>query len=240
MDEPRRNESSGGPPPWMLSLADLISLLLTFFVMLFAMSTVKVDKWDEMIDSLNQTISPVRKDPDDTPTSQVNISTTYRKPAKSLDYLNAILTDNLKDDPILQQAELTRTEEKLVVSLPGDVLFLPGLAELNDRARGALFSLGGVLRNIGNKLGVEGHSDPTPLSGRGAYVSNWELSLARAAAVANQLRRSGYTRNINVYGFADSRYDEVPSYLPQEERYRRARRVDIIIAPHSGFGFGDF
>ncbi len=238
MDEPKRDNGPKGPPPWMLSLADLISLLLTFFVMLFAMSKVKIDRWDEVVDSLSQSIKPSPVEESDEPTAQLNIPRVYRKPAMNLDYLSAVIDDAIDDNEVLGDATLSRDADKLVISLPGDILFISGSSDMTDKARQALFVLGGVLRNIGNRIGVQGHTDPRPVSGRGLYASNWELSLARAAAVANELKRSGYTDYINIYGFAASRYDQLPVMADEQARFTMARRVDIVIEPHSGSGIG--
>jgi chemotaxis protein MotB len=62
----------------------------------------------------------------------------------------------------------------------------------------------------------------------GEYPSNWELSLARAAAVGNALKRAGYRRDIIAYGLADSRYDQLPK-LEEVQRQTMARRVDIVV-----------
>ncbi|MDP2696679.1 flagellar motor protein MotB [Thalassospira sp.] len=237
-DEVKRDNAPKGPPPWMLSLADLISLLLTFFVMLFAMSKVKIDRWDEVVDSLSQAIRPAPVKPNDEPLAQMNIPRVYRKPAMNLDYLSAVIDDAIDGNPFLSSATLSREADKLVISLPGDILFLSGGSEMTANAKQALFVLGGVLRNIGNRVGVQGHTDPRPLSGRGQYASNWELSLARAAEVANELKRSGYTDYINIYGFAASRYDRLPLLEDEQKRFELARRVDIVIEPHSGSGIG--
>ncbi|WP_033068909.1 OmpA/MotB family protein [Thalassospira australica] len=237
-DEVKRDEGPKGPPPWMLSLADLISLLLTFFVMLFAMSKVKIDRWDEVVDSLSQSIKPSPEEENDEPMASLNIPRVYRKPAMNLDYLSAVIDDAIDDNPVLGDASMSRDADKLVISLPGDILFVAGSSDMTPQARQALFVLGGVLRNIGNRIGVQGHTDPRPLSGRGQYASNWELSLARAGAVANELKRSGYTDYINIYGFAASRYDQLPELLSEEARFAMARRVDIVIEPHAGSGIG--
>ena len=236
-DSPKKAETKG-PPVWMLSLADLISLLLTFFVMLFAMSSVKVDRWDEVVDSLSQSIRPDPVDPTDEPTSQMNIPRVYRKPAMNLDYLSSVIEGAINKNVILQHARLKHEADKLVISLPGDVMFVPGSEKLAEPARQALFLLGGVLANIGNRVGVQGHTDPRPVSGTGRYASNWELSLARAAEVANELKSSGYLDYINIYGFAASRYDNLPRTDDQTKRYEMARRVDIVIEPHGGSGVG--
>lgn len=237
-EEFKKDKGPTGPPVWMLSLADLISLLLTFFVMLFAMSKVKVDRWDEVVDSLSQSIKPSPKEENDEPTASLNIPRVYRKPAMNLDYLSAVIDDAIDDNPVLGDARMSRDANKLVISLPGDLLFVTGSSDMTPKARQALFVLGGVLGNIGNRIGVQGHTDPRPLSGRGVYASNWELSLARAAAVANELKRSGYTDYINIYGFAASRYDQLPEKMDEDQRFAMARRVDIVIEPHGGSGIG--
>jgi chemotaxis protein MotB len=237
-DDAPRKEEHKGPPVWMLSLADLISLLLTFFVMLFAMSKVKIDRWDEVVDALSQSITPSPVEDTDEPMANMNIPRVYRKPAMNLDYLSAVIDDAIDDNPVLGDARMSRDADKLVISLPGDILFVAGSSDMTAQAKQALFVLGGVLRNIGNRIGVQGHTDPRPLSGRGQYASNWELSLARAGAVANELKQSGYTDYINIYGFAASRYDQLPKLLDEEARYAMARRVDIVIEPHGGSGIG--
>ena len=237
-DEVKKDTGPNGPPVWMLSLADLISLLLTFFVMLFAMSKVKIDRWDEVVDALSQSIKPAPKEENDEPMASLNIPRVYRKPAMNLDYLSAVIDDAIDDNPVLGDARMSREADKLVISLPGDILFVAGSSDMTPKAQQALFVLGGVLRNIGNRIGVQGHTDPRPLSGRGQYASNWELSLARAGAVANELKRSGYTDYINIYGFAASRYDQLPKLLDEEARFVMARRVDIVIEPHGGSGIG--
>jgi len=88
------------------------------------------------------------------------------------------------------------------------------------------------LRNIGNQIEINGHTDPVPATG-GEYASNWELSVARAAAVANALRRSGYAEDIIALGFADSRFSQLPD-LPTDQRNALGRRVDIVVLPDAG------
>ena len=138
----------------------------------------------------------------------------------------------MAEDEVLAHSRIIRLEDRLVIALPGDLLFAPARADLSEKARQAVFNLGGVLRNIGNQIGIDGHTDPVSVTG-GAYTSNWELSLARAAAVADALRRSGYTEDIVVYGFADSRFSQLPD-LPVDQRRALGRRVDIVVLPNAG------
>ncbi|HEC90816.1 MAG TPA: chemotaxis protein MotB [Alphaproteobacteria bacterium] len=217
---------------WMITFTDLITLMLTFFVLLFSMSNVKVDKWKDMIDALSLSLNPSQTKSAAVLTAKFNISAILRKRAINLDYLASVLQETLNADQFLRRSRLIRLDDRLIIALPGDLVFETGSAVMVKRARKALFDLGGILRNIGNKVGVNGYSDPTPLAG-GEYVSNWELSLGRAAAVANELRRSGYSDDITAYGYSDSRFNQLPK-VAESKRRAMARRVDIVIMPTSG------
>jgi len=217
---------------WMVTFTDLVSLMLTFFVMLFSMSNLKTDRWNEVIDSLSQSLSPSSTMTEAAATSNFNIATLFRKRAINLDYLTSVLEEVVSNDVLLSSSQLMRLEDRLIIALPGDLLFLPGKAVLEDDAKKALFNLGGVLRNIGNQIGVNGHTDPAKPSGD-VYASNWELSMARAAAVANSMRRSGYTEDIVAFGYADSRYNELPD-MDDALRKTLGRRVDIVVLPSVG------
>ncbi len=226
LDEESRPAISG--VGWMVTFTDLVSLLLTFFVMLFAMSHVGIGKWESLTDTLSLSLNPgvtVRAAP---ASARHSISTTFRRRAINLDYLSVVLDETVHADPLLQSARVVRYDDRLVIVLPGDLLFESDSAVLSERARKALFDIGGVLRNIGNEVAVRGHTDPAVPSGR--YVSNWELSTARAVAVGNALRRSGYDRDILALGVADSAFASLPA-LPEDQRKALARRVDIVILP---------
>ena len=225
-DTPAKQEEAS--VAWMITFADLVSLMLTFFVMLFSMSSVKVDVWEKMIDALNRTVAPTEVLRDTPPAAPLNIAKTFRKRAINLDYLNAVLRENIADDPILGESRINMMADRMVISLPGRILFDLNSAVLRDDARAAVFRLGGLLRNVGNQLAVGGHADPAPPQS-GAFPSNWELSLARAGAVVNELSRAGYEDAIYAFGFAESRFADVPLTMPEDQRFEAARRVDIIV-----------
>jgi chemotaxis protein MotB len=160
------------------------------------------------------------------PTAQYNISTIFRRRAINLDYLHAVLEQKVKESPVLQAGQLTLMDDRLVISLPGELLFGRNDAELTERARQSLFDLGGVLRHVENQLAVDAYVPPSPNFGR--YESAWEMSLARAISVANALTSVGYPDEIIIYGFGDSRTDLIARIAP-EQSPRLSRRVDIVI-----------
>ncbi len=230
-DDNARMESKKGVA-WMVTFTDLVSLMLTFFVLLFSMSDIKTDRWNDVIDALSQSLNPSSTKAQSSATSSFNIATLFRKRAINLDYLTSVLDEAVAKDELLVNSQLMRLEDRLVIALPGDLLFEPGKAVLAENARKALFNLGGVLRNIGNQIGINGHTDPIPPSGD-SYTSNWELSMGRATAVANALKRSGFTEDIIAFGYASSRFSELPD-MPEAQRSALGRRVDIVVFPTVG------
>ena len=151
----------------------------------------------------------------------------------SLQYLANVLEEHLSGDPLLNGAAVHRLDGLVVVSLPSDAMFDVGSVTLTEGARDALFRMGGIIATIGNRIDVRGHTDPGSASDR-RFDSKWSVSLARAAAVANELRRTGYSRRIPIYGLADTRFGHLDEQIPEDARLVLSRRVDVVVHPHSG------
>ena len=111
---------------WMITFTDLVSLMLTFFVLLFSMSSVKMDEWDAMIDTLTQTLNPSRLTTVAAATSKFNVGTIFRKRAINLDYLSTVLEETMTQDALLSKSQLMMLDDRLIIALPGDLLFSTG------------------------------------------------------------------------------------------------------------------
>ncbi len=215
---------------WLVTFTDLVSLLLAFFVLLFSMSKVKVDKWEAVVEALSLRLNPVKEVIEPQPTARLTVPIVDPPKGRNLDYLMAVLRTRMEEDPVLRQGIVRRTEGRLYISLAADLVFAPGSVEVVQSAWNALFILGGILQRVDNEIDVYGHSDPAPVSGE-VFTSNWELSLGRAVAVADALRHVGYTGSVRAFGFADTRFGDLPVGLTKEQRYTFARRVDIVVRP---------
>lgn len=224
-EEPNSGQSSEA---WLLTFTDLAALLLAFFVMLFSMSSVQKEKWKAISEVLSQRFEVIRTVGPPVPVATLNISAADSRPEVSLDYLKAVLSDQIDQDPLLASVLLQRLEDRLIIALPSDLTFDPGSSKVSHNGQGALFLLGAFLRNVGNDVAVYGHTDPRAPAA-GDYPSNWELSLMRARAVASGLKAVGFDRRMGVFGLADSRLKDVSNELPAERRMQIARRVDIVI-----------
>jgi chemotaxis protein MotB len=222
-----RNGRRTSPNAWMVTFTDLVALMLTFFVMIFAMSTVKLDDWQSVTDSLREHLDSVVGQQVAAPALRLDVPAPDRPAGADLDYLAELLRGQLRSTPALADARVRVEDERLYLSLPADLLFETGRYALTETAAGAVFAIGGVLRNLPNGIEVVGHADPRQPQSR--YPSNWELSLLRARAVASALVDAGVPAPLRARGHGDALYAELPDTLPTARRHALARRVDLVI-----------
>ncbi len=228
-------DKSENVPLWLITFTDVMALMLTFFVLLYSMSVPQEDKWDKVSDALSRKFQSIESKPYNAGSQDADpIDKISKTRALNLGYLKVIITNLLKekaDNDII----LFQNGDRLVVSMPSESLFESGAAKINLQGKKILFSLGGVLSRVKNRIEIVGHTDPRPITNKtGLYKTNWELSLARSTAIASILEDVGYDRSITVRGLSSSRYDELSEDVPEQERYDLSRRVDIIIMDEAG------
>jgi chemotaxis protein MotB len=210
----------------MITFVDLISLMLTFMVMLFATSSIEAESWRKTVDSLSQTLNWQGLQLPEV-AAHFAIGQERSPAALDLDYLAEVLHTSITTVPSLEGVEIRRDHDRLVLAIPGALLFASGSTTVSPEARAALSQLTPMLRGVGNRIVVEGHADPDAIAAGGAFASNWELSLARALAVADLLVATGLDRRVACYGLAETRYDELGETVGSE-RHANARRVDLV------------
>ena len=222
----------GTVPSWLLSFGDLTAILTTFFVLLFSMSTLQSEKWQQLVPELALSDTGSEKAESilgrDTAPSSRELA-----PALPLGYLGEVLEETFKADPILKTAGVYHLNNSLIVSLPDEALFKAGEADLSNQAKKILFNLGGVISTLENRIDLEGHSAPNGDHNE-ILASDWKLSLARALAVSTELKKSGYKKRVVVLGHGASHYQLLRERFSSGWRDKLARRVDIIIHPEKG------
>ncbi|WP_420566457.1 OmpA/MotB family protein [Thalassobaculum sp.] len=227
----RAGRKYGGGASWMVTLVDLVSLMLAFFVLRFAMTNIDTPSFEKAAGAIALVLGREVSAVDQTPPVELSVSAERTRRGFSLGYLEPVLDAKMSADPVLNQAKIAQAGEQLVIALPADLLFPVGGAELTREARVAVGVLSSALSTLPNRIDVVGYADPQPMTGSGRYATNWELSLARADAVAARLMQTGYPRQPTVEGRGDSRFSEVAPTLDMERRFELARRVDVVIFP---------
>jgi chemotaxis protein MotB len=220
---------------YLVTYADLITLLLGLFVILYASSQVDQEKFKEISTALtkyfkSQPANPIEGGDGVLPASKRAIPEPMISPreAKSLDAIEKETTQAFSDLISKGLLSLKRTESGLVLTLPEKLLFSPGKAEIQSDGLKTIDSLSNILASLNNSIFVDGHTDATPIR-TFQYESNWHLSVARALNVGYRLIKLGVPgENIVIRGFADKR--PVADNLTEEGRAKN-RRVEITISP---------
>lgn len=216
---------------WLLTFADLVSLLITFFVLLYSMKVTDAQKWEEIKGSFDGVFS-VKEPIFDT---QPDRSTTVEKidplAADNLDYIYNILERDFKKSEFLSKSELEVDRERqiLKVVLPSATIFASGNAQMINAGQGTLQELGDMLRHFDNRIEVAGHTDPLPVGSNSPYPTNWELAMMRSIRVAKMLEEQGIMGPIEVVSYGSGQYSKLDYRIPRAERMKMSRRVEIII-----------
>ncbi|MCK6453356.1 MAG: flagellar motor protein MotB [Alphaproteobacteria bacterium] len=194
-------------PGWLLTLSDCMLLLLTFFVMLFAMSSVKNERWRDFSASLASALRPVTAlDPRALPAPAAR--PTAFAGTRDVDYLAGLLAGVVARQPALAGYRLERTPEGLSIRptllLWQEVGGAPLSPRIGPLGQAALALLADRLRLVENTLVVRVRA---PLDGdRGA--DPWTEAMARGVALAEGLRAAGIGRDIPVMGFLAADADD--------------------------------
>lgn len=217
---------------WLITYADLITLLLIFFVVLYTLSKIDANKYEAMAASLAKTMGGGQSILD---TGGVSI-TPVQEPVEldldnaeihNMEKIRRQIQEYVDNNGLSGKVTVTVEERGVVVSFQDVVLFPLGVAELNHSSSQIVDKVGEILRQTHNYIKVEGHTDNLPIK-TGRFPSNWELSLARSATVVHRL--------IN---FSDIPPDRLSATGYGEYRPRAAndsdtnrqqnRRVDIVV-----------
>lgn len=255
----RREESDSDiGTNWMDTYGDMVTLLLTFFVMLFAMSTIDVQKFEQIIKSIKgslgivyegQSVKKADLAADSYMEYQVKLSQIIEKiyPQKDdqeiKDAVEEIRENNnqmqniyeeikgyVEDKNIDEVIIVTNEQQGILIRFKENILFDSGKAILKTDAKVILADIANILREINKDIRVEGHTDNIPIHNK-YFESNWELSAQRAANVVKYFIENNIDPlRLSLAGY--SKYHPVSDNDTYEGR-KKNRRVDVLILKDS-------
>ena len=207
LENPRPVETKGkevgakggeeGSPAWMATFADMMSLLLTFFILMYAIASQNTARvLHEVLGIEEKSLGVIDL------IDEITIK-------KSLQELTGLNNPNILDDmdDIAEDSAMAvdTNEAKVVVRVPGANLFKPGQADLQLAGRPVLDGVIAVIRKYPDyKIHIQGHTDDDPISTE-KFPTNWELSAARATAVLRYFFDKGVEpEKMTATGYADT------------------------------------
>jgi len=186
-----------GSPAWMATFADMMSLLLTFFILMYAIASQNTARvLHEVLGIEEKSLGVIDL------IDEITIK-------KSLQELTGLNNPNILDDmdDIAEDSAMAvdTNEAKVVVRVPGANLFKPGQAGLQLSGRPVLDEVIAVIRRYPDyKIHIQGHTDDDPISTE-KFPTNWELSAARATAVLRYFFDKGVEpEKMTATGYADT------------------------------------
>ncbi|MFQ5499589.1 MAG: flagellar motor protein MotB [Candidatus Zixiibacteriota bacterium] len=222
----RNSQTHDDTERWLLTYADLITLLLAFFVVMYSMSQVDAKRFGKMAQALNGILKGgdqmIAKYTEETPPQGHGLLK-----LGNLHLVQTQIKERFKRLDRESEVKTEITERGLVVHIMESALFAPSSANLKPRAMEILDIISGKMIGLPNHIRVEGHTDDRAIH-TAQYPSNWELSSARATEVVRY-----YVTNHNIPASRISAlgYGEYRPIKPNNSIENRAanRRVDIVI-----------
>lgn len=222
-------------PEYMATYGDLVTLLMCFFVLLFAFSSIDAQKFEAVMVSFSGSagvlsggtaVAPENLIYDAMPESK---NSQKKESEESLKKLEESLQQYLQESG-KKDVQLKMTDAGLIVRFPDNALFESGSASINDKSKSTLNFMGALLNKqefTTMNIRIEGHTDVIPIN-TPQYPSNWELSTARSTNVLKYLIGNSFVKPDRMSASGYGEYRPVASNLTPEGRSKN-RRVDVVI-----------
>lgn len=223
---------------WLVPYADILTLLLALFIILYASSSIDQEKYQAIMETFQSEFTGTK-----IPDNQEGLSTAPKPPDQQqvvppkkeekedkidagLDELKQKLEKYINANKLNAVVSLEDTLRGVEVSIKDVVFFDSGSAQLKEQSFKTLNGIVGLINTVPNSISIEGHTDNQPIS-TSTFKSNWELSADRAASVLHYFDK----KNVDPKRMQFTGYGEYQPLVPNNTvKNRQAnRRVTIVI-----------
>ncbi len=221
-----------GADRYLITYADLITLLLGLFVILYASSQVDSGKYKEFSAAMTDYFKPSADNKQQQGNKILPGADGIPQPIlpkaqeKTIDQINLEVEKSLQKEINEGKVSIQRTSTGIMVNLPEKLLFQSAKADIQSDAIPVLDSIAAILTGINKKITIDGFTDSIPIH-TFQYESNWQLSTARAMNIGYYILKKGVPeQNFSVRGFGANK--PVGSNNSLDGRAKN-RRVEILI-----------
>ncbi len=238
----KKQECPLGAPLFLLTYSDMVTLILTFFVMLFTVAKVEGKEMRIILSAFRgsmgffeggQTLTAGKLEQMGMNLMNLPAKEKGKTLSKDLNVATEIFEPEIKSNKVAVRQD----ERGLVISLIGNDHFPPGSARLTDEAKKILVKTGKLLRQYNSLIRLEGHTDETSVARSPAgekYETNWELSSQRAINVLRYLHEYEDIEPARMSAISYGQYRPLTDSDTPEGRAIN-RRVDIVILTGKGY-----
>jgi chemotaxis protein MotB len=231
MKKRKHDEEHENAERWLLTYADLITLLLAFFIMMYVFSKKDAYKYDEVASHLKTIFSGgtgLAGKGSVTATSPIDMPSRGASSGEIKRQLEGEFMDKNRDESGRESISVLSDERGIVIRVLDKAFFDEGKAELKEGAKSALDKIVPIIKGVENHIRIEGHTDNVPIN-TSEFKSNWELSVRRATEVVRYFieKRGLPPERISATGYAE--YRPISQNNSPKNRALN-RRIEIIVA----------
>lgn len=246
------DDSDDDEQGWLVSYADLMTLIACFFILMMAFANYDppgFQKKTEVIAShFKEKAKKIQFDSKEKKSKEKdneNEDVDKKKADASGEMIE--LKEMLESKTeVKKMTEVTIENKQLVLNFNGNILFAPGQADINDINIALVDAMISLIRdkNPNYRIVIEGHTDDTPLGKGSPFRSNWALSGARASSIAERFEVYGFSpKNIKVLGLGSSmpakpNRDKEGKIIPKNLKINRRVVIKIIEPIKKGVKLG--
>lgn len=233
MSEPKKKKKSEAPsaPAWMVTYSDMVTLLLTFFVLLLSMASMDQIKFSSAAGSLKGAFG-VLGSTEKTPLTKPRIVDFAPIEDEYVNRLYQRVQSSITQLKLDRDIELVKDRGAVVLRVKDSILFESGDARVKSEAHPVLRKVASLVRPLPLNLRIEGNTDDLPLSD--PALSNWDLSVNRAVGVLKFFAGENLLplRRMSALGYGAE--NPVAPNTTAEERALN-RRVDFVLESVGGY-----
>jgi len=252
----RKAVAPKGHERWLITYADLITLLMIFFVIMYSVSSIDPDKYNSLSQDLHMTFHDPKgvlergkgimqqpgastKEQDQQDASKVGTAAQnaspmterelqFRKQEQELQAFKSVIASYVQDNQLGEQISISDTEQGISIRLSDQFLFDLGKADIKKVSMPMLNKLASLFDQLDTTISIEGHTDDLRIQPGGVFKDNWELSAGRALSV---LRYFIDQEHMDAAKFQIAGYGETRPIAPNDSDSNRQknRRVEMTV-----------
>lgn len=217
---------------WIVSFTDIMALMLTFFVLLYSMSSPEQNKWKEMTSGIQKQLNRSINAPYQSGVQEsIEIAKINFKEALDLNYLSAIINDLIEENENLSEIKTNNLANGLAISIPENILFAEEKSDISEEGSKILHLIAGKLHRIKNRIEIVGYGTKhNVLTAEQNAPEHWSLPMNRAIAISSILYKNGYKNPLTIRSFHEKNiYTDKDDTKQKESSY-----IDIVVMSDDG------
>lgn len=224
----KRTKNNGGPsaPAWMVTYSDMVTLLLTFFVLMLSMAEMDKVKFERAVISLKGAFGIMENTPPKKTKKNVIVPEVDPIPMEMLQSVYKRMLLDIKKLELNEDIELVKDRGAIVLRIREKILFDLGSTSLKKQAQPVLRKVAGLVAPLPFHMRIEGHADNLPFGAMDQ--TNWDLSAQRAITVLKFIAQNGLLSldRLSAVGYGDQ-MPLVPNDTPENRALNR--RVEFVL-----------